>query len=223
MAFSAPIRGVILDMDGTLIDSMQIWHEIDIAFFAENGLELPEGLSEQVAKMSIGEWSQFFVEHFVPSMQPGEVVARVEEMAAEYYRAKIPLKPHVPAFLDTLDALGLPYGICTATYRSSADAVLTRLHLKERMQFVLTGEDYTNGKGEMYLAAARLLGAPPPEILVVEDALHCIEIAKTLGFPTAAVYDPSVRPEDWERAVSLADVSGTDLSQICIRPKNLPL
>ena len=62
----AHIRGVILDLDGTLIDSMSIWHEIDIAFFAENGLELPDGISEQVAKMSIDEWASFFVKHYVP-------------------------------------------------------------------------------------------------------------------------------------------------------------
>lgn len=216
MTFS-DIRGVILDMDGTLIDSMQIWHEIDIAFFAENGLTLPEGLSEQVAKMSIGEWSQFFVDHFVPSMQPAQVVARIEEMAAEYYRARIPMKPYVPEFLDALDAKGIPYGICTATYRSSADAVLTRLGLRERMQFVLTGEDYTNGKGEMYLAAADRLGASPAGVLVVEDALHCIETAKSLGFPVAAVYDASIRQTDWERAAALADLSGQDLRALLLQ------
>ena len=49
---SLPFRAAILDLDGTLIDSMSIWHEIDVQFFTENGLAVPEGISETVAKMS---------------------------------------------------------------------------------------------------------------------------------------------------------------------------
>ena len=108
MALLDRMHAVILDLDGTLIDSMQIWHQIDIDFFAENGLELPEGLSETVAKMSIDQWAAYFVRNFVPHFTPAQVTARIEEMAAEHYREKIPMKPHVTAFLDTLDARGCP-------------------------------------------------------------------------------------------------------------------
>lgn len=70
MALLDRMHAVILDLDGTLIDSMQIWHQIDIDFFAENGLELPEGLSETVAKMSIDQWAAYFVRNFVPHLTP---------------------------------------------------------------------------------------------------------------------------------------------------------
>ncbi len=220
------IRGVIFDLDGTLIDSMAIWHEIDIAFFAENGLELPEGLSEQVAKMSIDEWAAFFVRDFVPSLTPAQVIARIEEMASEYYREKIPMKPYVPEMLDFLDACGIPYGICTATYRSSADAVLKRLGLLDRMQFVLTGEDFPNGKNtpDMYLAGAKRLGFDAAEILVIEDALHCIEMAVQTGFPAAAVYDPATPDDAWERCKALSCVHGHDLGDLLalLREKIVP-
>ncbi|MCR5717492.1 MAG: HAD family phosphatase [Oscillospiraceae bacterium] len=210
------IHAVIFDLDGTLIDSMQIWHEIDIAFFRENGLELPQGISEQVAKMSIDEWSEFFVANYVPTLTPAQVTARIEEMASEHYRCTIPIKPHVTAFLDELERRGIPCGICTATYRSSADAVLTRLGLLDRMQFVLTDEDYPEGKTNpgIYYAAQERLGADIRHTLVIEDALHCIETAVKAGFPVAAVYDPSISAADWERAESLADLSGNDLGEI---------
>lgn len=216
MALLDSIRGVILDLDGTLIDSMQIWHEIDIAFFAENGLELPEGLSEQVAKMSITEWAELFVSQYVPRLTPAQVIARIEEMAAEFYRSVIPIKPHVTAFLDALDAREIPYGVCTATYYSSAQAVLSRLGLRDRMQFVMTGEDFPEGKSapDMYLAARDALGVPEQQILVVEDALHCVELAVRCGFVTAAVHDDSTPAKDWQRIRELAAVSGRDLGEV---------
>ena len=210
------IRAVIFDLDGPLIDSMGIWHEIDIAFFAENGLELPEGLSEQVAKMSIDEWANFFVQNYVPALTPAQVIARIEEMAAEHYRYTIPMKPYVTELLDALDARGIPYGICTATYRSSADAVLRRLGLLKRMQFVLTGEDFPEGKTNpgIFLEAQKRLGAGISETLVIEDALHCIETAVQAGFPVAAVYDPATPDADWERIQELAAISGNDLRAV---------
>lgn len=216
MALLDRVRAVILDLDGTLIDSMRIWYQIDIDFFAENGLEMPEGMSETVARMSIDQWADYFVENFVPHLTPAQVIARVEEMASVYYRDRIPMKPYVPELLGALAARGLPCGICTATYRSSASAVLHRLGLDTQMQFVLTGEDFPDGKSTpaMFLAAAERFSLPAGEILVVEDSLHCVEMAVSCGFPTAVVYDDCIPPEDWERAKALAAVHGNDLAEL---------
>ena len=80
------ISGVILDLDGTLIDSMQIWHEIDVQFFTENGLAVPDGISEKVAKMSIQEWADFFVSEYMPDLTTEYIIHRIGEMAEEYYQ-----------------------------------------------------------------------------------------------------------------------------------------
>lgn len=210
------IRAVILDLDGTLLDSMPLWHEIDLAFLRENGVEPPENISEIVGKMSITEWAEYFIREFSMPHTPEQVIRRIEEMAAQAYRETIPLKAHVTAFLDGLDAMGLPYGIATATYKSSAWAALGRLGLADRMQFVLTGEDVPGGKTspDIYLQSAALLGTAPAETLVVEDALHCVQTADAAGFLTAGVYDAATLPEEWAQMQRICTVTGENLSEI---------
>lgn len=216
MSSLAQIRAVILDLDGTLLDSMPLWHEIDLAFLRENGIEPPDNISDIVGKMSITEWAEYFIREFSMPHTPQQVIRRIEEMAETAYRETIPLKPHVTAFLDALDGMGLPYGIATATYKNSAWAALRRLGLAERMQFVLTGEDVEGGKStpEIYLRSAALLGSTPQETLVVEDALHCVQTAVSAGFLTAGVYDAAALPEEWQEMQRICTVSGEDLSEI---------
>jgi len=210
------ITGAILDMDGTLIDSMGIWHEIDKRFFAEHNLIPPKGISNQVNKMTMQEWADFFTREFDIGMTGEQVIQRIGEMCYEYYAEIIPLKPYVTEFLDFLDDNHIPYGIATATYRKSAEAVLKRLGILDRMQFVLTAEDVPSSKKtpEMFLKAIDLMQSTPEDTLVVEDSLHCIETAVKGGFPVIAVHDASVPLHEQRKIQELADLYGQNLHEI---------
>lgn len=210
------IQGVILDLDGTLLDSMSLWHAIDIQFLTENGIAMPEGFSELVAKMSITEWSEYFVRTFSMPYEPAYVVRRVEELAAQAYRDSVPMKPYVPEFLDFLDAHGIPFGVATANYRKPARDALERLGILSRMRFLLTGEDMTAGKTspDIFLAAADRLGTVPARTLVTEDSLHCVETASAAGFCTAAVHDSCTPEGDWRRMQRISTLYGEDLREV---------
>ena len=58
------IDAVIFDLDGSLVDSMWIWQEIDIAYLGKFGISLPENLQEQIEGMSFSETAEFFKERF---------------------------------------------------------------------------------------------------------------------------------------------------------------
>ncbi|MEE5993196.1 MAG: HAD family phosphatase [Oscillospiraceae bacterium] len=210
------LSGVILDLDGTLIDSMQIWHEIDVRFFTENGLDVPDGISEKVAKMSIQEWADFFVSEYMPTLTADYIIQRIGEMAQEYYHDIIPLKPYVKELLDFLEGNKIPFGIVTATYRKSAEDALQRLGILERMQFLFAGDEYPDGKTTSFLyeLASEKMHSPKQSTLIIEDALHCVKIAKQAGFLTAGVYDPCTAPTDWIEICQIADISGNHLGEI---------
>lgn len=191
------VKGVIFDLDGTLIDSMKIWNQIDIAFLRENGIENPpENISELMRKMTVDESSEYFITHFGLSCTKEYVIKRIEELVRIQYEEKIPMKPHVTEVLDYLGSRGIPCGIATATYKSLAEAVLRRLGILERMSFLLTDEEFPVGKTspDIFLHGAELMKLTPGEVLVVEDSLHCIETAAKAGFVTAGVYDEVSAP-----------------------------
>lgn len=210
------IKGIIFDLDGTLIDSMKVWFDVDRKLLRENGITTPsESVSEQVRTMSIEQSSRFFIEELGLKLTQEQIIARIEELVRIEYEQNIPLKPHVKEILGHLDEKGIPYGIATATYKSLAEAVLKRLGIFERFRFVLTDVDYPRGKRfpEIFLGAAERLGTLPEETLVIEDSLHCIETAVRAGFRTAAVYD-EVSAAESDEIKRLADVYADSLAEL---------
>lgn len=200
------IKGVIFDLDGTLIDSMKIWTKIDRKLLRENGVEnIPPDISDRVRKMTIEESAQYFIDEFRLECTNEYIIKRIEELVRMEYEENIPLKPYAAEFLDYLNEKKIPYGVATATYKGLAEAVLKRCEIWEQMRFLLTEVEYPLGKKfpNIFLGGAEMLSLEPEEVLVVEDSLHCIETAAKAGFITAGVYDEV----SWNEQSLIADTA----------------
>jgi HAD superfamily hydrolase (TIGR01509 family) len=202
------IKGYILDLDGTLIDSMPLWYDVDRIFLTENGVTPPENVSEIVKKMTVEESSQYFIDTFNIKLSVKEISDRIEEIVAENYRDTIPLKEGIIELLDYLDSMGIPYGVATATYRSLATVCLKRLGILDRLKFLETCSEIGKGKEspEIFFKCAETLGFSPENIAVVEDSLYCLKTAKVHGFYTIGMYDSSNYIE-WDDIQQLCDVT----------------
>ena len=206
------LQGVIFDLDGTLLDSTGMWRQVDGRLMAHYGKEVPPDLSETVQRMSIEEFSQFFVEEFDLPVTPEQIAQQVADMVAEEYREKLQLKPHVPEILDWLDQQDIPYDVATATYGELAEAALRRLHIWERLRFLLTEQDAGTPKTQpkIFQLAAQKLHLGRRQIAVVEDSLHALEGAKNGGFFTIGIADPENAPV-WKEICATATVHIHDI------------
>ena len=64
---------VIFDLDGTLLDSMNVWSQIDRNLLNHYGKTAPDDLTEQVKKMTIQQSAQYFIDRFQLPCQPEAV------------------------------------------------------------------------------------------------------------------------------------------------------
>lgn len=186
------IDAVIFDMDGTLIDSMWIWTDIDEKYMEKYHLTEPENFGKGMEGMSFSETAQYFLKVF-PSLNltPEEVMEEWTQMAYERYVTQVELKKGVREFLALLKEWGIKLGIATSNGRTLVDGTLNALNIVSFFDSVKCACEAGAGKPapDVYLLAAEELGVKPERCLVFEDVCMGILAGKNAGMKVCAVED----------------------------------
>ena len=185
------IDAVIFDMDGSLVDSMWIWKQVDIDYFASHGKILPDDLQSRIEGMSFYQTAQYFKDNFRFTDSVEKMMDIWNEMAHEKYAKEVPFKKGVEHFLDLCVDRGIKLGIATSNSRYLYDAVACHLGLDRYFKTVLTGSEILNGKPapDVYLTCAERLDVDPSRCLVFEDITKGIEAGHNAGMKVCAVDD----------------------------------
>ena len=185
------IDAVIFDMDGSLVDSMWMWHEIDIEYLGRFGIELPPDLQSKIEGMSFHETAVYFKENFSIPDSLEEIKRTWNEMAWDKYTHEVPLKPGIPEFLQGCRERGIKLGIATSNSRELVENIAAVHRLKDYFTCIVTGCDVERGKPfpDIYFAAADGLGVACERCLVFEDIIPGIRAGKSAGMKVCAVED----------------------------------
>ncbi len=185
------IKAVLFDMDGTLIDSIWIWGEIDIEYLGKHGYEVPSGLQQEIEGMSFSECAAYFKERFRIPDSVEMIKTEWIERAKDKYAHEIPLKPGAKRFLKYLKEQGIPMGIATSSSRELLDTAMEALGRSDYMDSCMTSGEAGAGKPapDIYLKVARELGAAPEECLIFEDTPTGMQAGINAGSKVCAVAD----------------------------------
>lgn len=200
------IKAVIFDMDGTLMDSMWLWEDIDIEYLGRYGISVPPGLQNEIAGMSFTETAGYFKERFQIPASIEAIKNDWNAMAWEKYNTEVFLKPGCLEFLNYLKRSHIKTGIATSNSRELTELVLDRQQIRNHMDSIRTSCEVKRGKPfpDIYELVASDLGVRPEECLVFEDVIPGIQAGKTAGMNVCAVYDPFSAKEDQQKR-ELAD------------------
>lgn len=184
-------KAVIFDMDGSLVDSMWLWKEIDVEYLGKFGIPLPEKLQSMIEGKSFHETALYFKEHFAIPDTVEEMKAAWNRMAWDKYTNEVPLKPGIPEFLKGCKEHGIQLGIATSNSRELVENVAKVHGLYDYFSCIKTGCDILKGKPapDIYLAVAEDLKVNPSECLVFEDITAGIQAGKSAGMEVCAVED----------------------------------
>lgn len=192
------IRAAIFDLDGTILDSMGIWGQIDVEFLGNRGIRPPEDYQAAITPMAPADAAAYTIERFGLDNTPQELMDEWYEMAFRHYRDDIPLKPFAYDFIQRLYVKGFKIAIATSSYKEMVEAALARTGLSSMIELIVTSADVGKSKHEpdIYLRCAKLLGVQPTECIVYEDITEGVNAARGAGFLTVGVYEPAYYDTD---------------------------
>ena len=185
------IKGAIFDLDGTLVDSMWIWEQIDIDFLSQKGYEVPNNLKDEINHLSFQETAVYFKNRFNLNDTLDEIMNTWHTMAYKHYSEDVKLKDGCKEFLESLKNKGIKIGLATSNSYPLLEAVLKNTNIYEYFDAITTTEEAKKSKAnpDVYLMAAERLNVNPSECIVFEDILEAVKGAKLANMKVVAVYD----------------------------------
>ncbi|AXK32225.1 HAD family phosphatase [Streptomyces armeniacus] len=193
VAEESGLQAVLLDMDGTLVDTEGFWWDAEVEVFAGLGHELDEAWRHVVVGGPMTRSAGFLISATTADITLDELTVLLNAAFVERLERGVPLMPGARRLLTELAAHDMPVALVSASHRTVIDRMLLSLG-PEHFDFTLAGDELTRTKPhpDPYLTAAARLGADPARCAVLEDTVTGVASAEAAGCRVVAV--PSVAP-----------------------------
>lgn len=207
MTLPRPHSAVILDMDGTLLDTESIYIRTFLETSTALGYPLPESFLHGLVGLPGSEFQARLRAHLGEDFPYAQHRQMYLARRTELLDQGVPIKPGALELIAHLENTRTPMAIATAATRVNAEDNLRRTGLWDRFEVILTRDDveHPKPKRDLFLRAAASLGIDPALCVAVEDSHNGVRSAHAAGMMTVMVPD-IISATDEIRAMCVAVV-----------------
>jgi HAD superfamily hydrolase (TIGR01509 family) len=184
-----PVRALIFDMDGLLVDSEGLAAEAMDRLLTEYRLERNPEVHGKLLGRRLVEALAIVREGYAMDVEVEILIARYSDLRTEALRGSVKAMPGAAEIIARARLAGLPVALATSGMRIHADISLEETGLAGSFDSETTGDEVTRGKPapDLFLMAAERLGIEPADAVVLEDSPLGVEAAKAAGMRVIAV------------------------------------
>lgn len=178
----------IFDVDGTILDSMEVWNTLASQYVQSLGMVPEKNLDEIVSDMSLEQSATYLKNHYKINKQEERIISEVLNFISDFYEYEVNLMPGFKEFISHYDSINV---IGTSCDEELVKIALNRLGVLNYFEDIITCSKVNKSKNDpdFYLACAQVLKQRPEDIVVFEDADYCIDVAKKVGFKVIKIKD----------------------------------
>lgn len=227
-------RLLIFDLDGTLIDSVGVWNEVDceiISRIRRDGkkelVDIQKSRDEALSRyrQSDNPYLSYYgwLKEKYNALESAEEIGEMRKAVAKsMIETRVDYKPFADKAIKALKDAGFALVIASTTRRINMQTymdinrnIISKAPLRDYFSVIYTHEDAENIKPapDIHLRLMRELNVSPDECLVFEDSLVGVQAAKNAGIEVCAVYD-KYSDGDRDEIDSLADYRINDFCEL---------
>ena len=187
-------KGAIFDLDGTLLDSMGVWDQIDVDFLGRRGIEVPDDYMAKVSAMGFRDIAEYTIRRFGLSDTPEDLMDEWNRMAVRAYSTMVEAKPHAIEYVTRLKESGARLAIATTLPVELRGPAMDHVGMSGLFDVVcgIEAVDHVGkDRPDIYRHTAGRLGVEPEKCTVFEDLLEGVRSAKKAGMTVWAMHDDS--------------------------------
>lgn len=178
----------IFDVDGTILDSMEVWNTLASQYVQSLGKVPEKNLDEIVSDMSLEQSATYLKKHYKINKQEERIISEILNFISDFYEYEVNLMPGFKEFISHYDSINV---IGTSCDEELVKIALNRLGVLNYFEDIITCSKVNKSKddSDFYLACAQALKQRPEDIAVFEDADYCIDVARKVGFKVIKIKD----------------------------------
>jgi len=187
---------VVFDLDGVIVDSESAWADAKRELVDAAGGTWKPDATHAMLGMSSPEWSRYLRDELGVRMGLDEINTKVVATLERRYRDALPL---IPGAVDAVRRLAArwPLGLASSSNRPIIDLVLERAGVADAFAVTVSSEEVARGKPapDVYIEAARRLGAEPADCVAIEDSGNGLRSAAAAGAAVVAIPNREFPPD----------------------------